>query len=450
MSERRFSTARDTALEVLLQISGANAWSDGSLKRTIAKNGLDSRDAALASRIAYGVVQNRMLLDYYIGCYCSQRPGHLEPVILNILRIGGYQILFMDKIPHRAAVNEAVEMVKRHGRPKAAGLVNAVLRKFVANWLDMPALPNDNPASRLSVRYSHPKWLVQRLLDRLGEEETERFLQCDNEIVPTTIQTNRLKITDEELEKELHLSGITVERHPWLDGCFLVSGTGDLERLKAFQQGYFLVQDAAARLVALAAQPTPGSRVMDVCAAPGGKSFSTAIDMENRGEILSCDIHPHKLSLMERNAQRLGITCVRTALADGREPHVSWQGQADLVIADVPCSGLGIIRKKPDIRYKDPAELAGLPEIQRAILSNAATYVRPGGTLIYSTCTVLRAENEAVTDDFLSQHPDFVRETFSLPQPIGTVDGQITLWPQRLGTDGFYICRMRKRTGETA
>ncbi len=448
MSEVKRSSARDTALEVLLQVSGANAWSDGSLKRTIAKNKLESRDAALATRLAYGVIQNRMLLDYYIGCWCTQRPGHLEPVILNILRLGAYQILFMDRIPSRAAVNEAVEMVKRHGRPKAAGLINAVLRKFSVHREDMSPLPDGSLAERLSVRYSHPQWLVQHLLDQIGEEETERFLRCNNEIVPTTIQTNYLLTDPDTLEKELHQAGVSAEMHPWLGGCFLVSGTGDLERLEPFQQGHFMVQDPAARLVALAAQPVPGSRVMDVCAAPGGKSFSLAIDMGDRGQILSCDIHPHKLNLMERSAQRLGISCVRTALADGREFHAVWQEQADLVVADVPCSGLGIIRKKPDIRYKDPGELSRLPEIQGQILSNAARYVRPGGVLIYSTCTVLRAENEAVTDDFLAHHPDFERESFTLPQPIGETEGHITLWPQRLDTDGFYICRMRKKTEE--
>lgn len=431
-----------------MQISGADAWSDGSLKRTIARNNLDSRDAALATRIAYGVIQNRMLLDYYIGCYCTQRPSHLEPVILNTLRIGAYQILFMDKIPHRAAVNEAVEMVKRHGRPRASGMVNAVLRKLVTNCQSMPALPSGSRESYLSVRYSHPKWLVRRLLEELGEEETEYFLRDNNEIVLTTIQTNRLKITDEELERELRDSGVEVERHPWLEGCFQVSGTGDLESLPAFREGHFMVQDAAARLVAVAAQPRPQDRIMDVCAAPGGKSFALAIDMGDQGDILSCDIHPHKLKLMESSAARLGIHSVRVALADGRQPHAAWQGQADLVICDVPCSGLGIIRKKPDIRYKRPEELARLPEIQRAILANAATYVRPGGVLIYSTCTVLRGENEAVTDSFLASHPDFTREAFSLPAPIGPTDGQITLWPQRFGTDGFYICRMRKKTEE--
>lgn len=450
MEEKRTSSARDTALEVLMQVSTANAWSDGSLKRTIAKNRLDSRDAALATRLAYGVIQNRMLLDHYIGCYCTQRPGHLEPLILNILRLGAYQILFLDKIPPRAAVNEAVEMVKRHGRPKAAGLVNAVLRKFVVNRQEMPPLPDDGPAVRLSIQYSHPQWLVQHLLDQIGEEETELFLRSNNEIVPTAIQTNFLKTDSDSLEKELHLSGVSVERHPWLNGCFLVSATGDLERLEAFQKGLFMVQDPAARLVSLAARSVPDSRVMDVCAAPGGKSFSLAIDMGDRGEILSCDIHPHKLKLMELNARRLGISCVRTALADGREFHEAWERQADIVIADVPCSGLGIIRKKPDIRYKDPRDLARLPEIQSRILANAARYVRPGGVLIYSTCTVLRAENEAVTDDFLAHHPNFEREPFVLPAPIGPTDGQITLWPQKMDTDGFYICRMRKKTEESA
>lgn len=319
MSEMQRSSARDTALEVLMQVSRANAWSDGSLKRTIAKNGLDSREAALCTRLAYGVIQNRGLLDYYIGCWCSQKPHRLEPVILNILRIGGYQILFMDKIPHRAAVNEAVEMTKRWGRPKAAGMVNAVLRKFVANWMDMPALPQGTTADYLSVRYSHPKWLVRRIIDVVGAEETEDYLRMNNEIVPTTIQTNTLKITAEELEKELRAAGVTVRVHPWLAGCFEVSATGDLERLPAFTEGHFTVQDAAARLVATVAAPGETDRVLDMCAAPGGKSFALAIDQKDRGEILSCDVHPHKLSLIERGAERLGIHSVRTALADGRE-----------------------------------------------------------------------------------------------------------------------------------
>ena len=445
MKETRKPGARDTALEVLMQVDRANAWSDGSLKRTIAKNQLDGRDAALATRLSYGVIQNKMLLDYYISCYCSQKAEKLESVVRNILRIGGYQILFMDKVPHSAAVNEAVEMTKRSNRPKAAGMVNAVLRKFVANWMNMPQLPNGTTADYLSVRYSHPKWLVKRLLDLLGPEETENYLRMNNEIVPTTVQTNYLKTTAEELEKELRSVGVTVEKHPWLKGCFEVSGTGDLEHLPAFTEGRFMVQDAAARLVAVIAAPEKDAKVLDICAAPGGKSFALAIDMEDKGQIVACDIHPHKLQLVEKSAQRLGITSIRMAQADGREHHAAWEQTADLVVADVPCSGLGIIRKKPDIRYKNPKELAQLPQIQRAILENASTYVRSGGTLIYSTCTVLPEENEAVTGDFLARHLDFKLESFSLPLPVGTCKGHLTLWPQRLGTDGFYICRMRRK-----
>ena len=195
---------------------------------------------------------------------------------------------------------------------------------------------------------------------------------------------------------------------------------------------------------AMAAAPAPGDRVLDVCAAPGGKSFAMAMEMGNRGDILSCDIHPHKLKLIENGAARLGITIVRTALADGRERHAAWVEQADVVLADVPCSGLGIIRKKPDVRYKKADDLFTLPVIQTALLDNAARYVAPGGVLVYSTCTILPEENEQVTDTFLTEHSDFCRDGFTLPAPVGETEGQLTLWPQRHGTDGFYICRMKR------
>ena len=445
MSPREKRSARDVALDALMQVDKANAWSDEALRRLIAQNGLDSRDAAFATRLCYGVMQNRMLLDYYIGCWCAQKPERLEPVIRSILRIGGYQILFMDRVPHRAAVNEAVEMTKRHGRPKAAGMVNAVLRKCASSKNTLPPLPQNSFASKAAVQYSHPRWLVERLTALVGEQEAETFLRLDNEPVPTVIQANPLKTTPAELENELRSDGVRLTPHPWLEGCFEVTGTGDLERLSAFASGRCTVQDAAARLAAIAVGPKPGDRVLDVCAAPGGKSFAMAMQMENRGDILSCDIHPHKLKLIESGAQRLGLTCIRAATADAREKHAAWEGQADVVMADVPCSGLGIIRKKPDIRYKNPKELAQLPLVQRAILENASGYVRPGGTLVYSTCTVLPEENEDVTGDFLDKHPEFEPVRTAFPLPVGPCPGQVTLWPQRHGTDGFYICRMRRK-----
>ena len=436
--------ARDAALEALLQMEHKGAWSDGSLKRITAQAGLNGRDAALCTRLTYGVVQNRTLLDYYIDSWCSQRAARLEPVVAGVLRLGIYQILFMDKVPDRAAVHETVELVKRRGKTRAAGMVNAVLRKCVASKNALPPLPQKGTAARLTVQYSHPRWLVERLTTLVGEREAEAFLRLDNEPVPTAIQTNTLKTTPDALAEELRAAGVELRVHPWLEGCFEVTGTGDLERLPAFAEGRCTVQDAAARLAAMTADPQPGDRVLDVCAAPGGKSFAMAMLMGDRGDILSCDIHPHKLKLIESGAARLGITTVRTALADGRERHAAWVEQADVVLADVPCSGLGIIRKKPDIRWKDPALLAQLPPIQSAILDNVAGYVRPGGVLVYSTCTVLPEENGGVAEAFLAVHPEFTKEEFTLPG-IGKCDGDVTLWPQRHGTDGFYICRMRRR-----
>lgn len=436
--------ARDAALEALLQMERRGAWSDGSLKRIAAQSGLDARDAALCTRLTYGVVQNRTLLDFYIDAWCSQKAARLEPVVACVLRLGIYQILFMDKVPDRAAVHETVELVKRRGRTRAAGMVNAVLRKCVASKNTLPPLPKKDFASKMTVQYSHPRWLVERLTALLGEQEAEAFLRLDNEPVPTVIQTNPLKTTPEALAAELREAGVSLTAHPWLAGCFEVTGTGDMERLPAFAEGRCTVQDAAARLAAIAAGPKPGDRVLDVCAAPGGKSFAMAMEMENRGEIRACDIHPHKLKLIEGGAARLGVTIVRTALADGRERHAAWEGQADVVLADVPCSGLGIIRKKPDIRWKDPALLRQLPPIQSAILDNVAAYVRTGGVLVYSTCTVLPEENGGVVSGFLARHPEFAKEAFTLPG-LGSCPGDVTLWPQRSGADGFYICRLRRQ-----
>ena len=437
---------REIVLAVLTEVLEEDKYSHIVLREVLEKyQYLEKRDRSFITRVTEGTLENLIEMDYIISQFSSVKGSRMKPVIRNILRIGGYQILFMDKIPHRAAVNEAVEMCRRSGRPRAAGMVNAVLRKFVTNWMNMPEIRCGGPAEYLSIRYSHPLWLVKRLLEILPPEEVEQFLRGNNEIVPTTIHTNLLKTDDETLVEELKQAGIAVERHSWLAHCFTVSGTGNLERLPAFAEGRFMVQDAAAHLVSVVAGPKKGDRVQDVCAAPGGKSFAAAISMEGEGEIISCDIHPHKLKLIDSGARRLGIGCIRTMLADAREHHAAWDRAADMVIADVPCSGLGIIRKKPDIRYKDPKELGQLPEIQRAILDNVCEYVRPGGVLVYSTCTVLPEENEAVTDDFLQAHPEFEMTPFALPLPIGRCEGRLTLWPQRNGTDGFYICRMRRK-----
>ena len=437
--------SRKAALRVLVNCRTNGAWADAALNVQIRRDGLSGADAALCSRIVYGVLQNQLLLDHYISAYCSQKPDHLQPPLLDILRSGGYQILLLDKIPDSAAVNESVELAKIFKRGQAAGLVNAVLRKISKNKDNLPEIPGQNPERTLSIRYSHPRWLVKRLLPILGVEETEKFLAANNDVAPMPVQVNPLKTSVEKLTAELMEAGVTVKPHAWVPDCLELSGTGDLTALRAFRDGDFMVQDPAARLVSLIADVKPGQRVLDVCAAPGGKSFSAAFAMGNQGSIQSCDLHENKLKRVRESAERLGITCIEAAPADGRVFKQEWENAFDVVLVDAPCSGLGIIRKKPDTRYKKADELFALPVIQTAILENAARYVAPGGTLVYSTCTILPEENEQVSDAFLAEHPEFSRESFTLPEPVGKTDGRLTLWPPRHDTDGFYICRMTRK-----
>ncbi|WP_295761039.1 16S rRNA (cytosine(967)-C(5))-methyltransferase RsmB [uncultured Oscillibacter sp.] len=436
-------SARREALSVLTACRVRGAWADAALGPRLA--GLSPADAGLCSRIVYGVIQNEALLDFYLSRYCTQKLERLQPPLADILRIGAYQILFLDRVPDSAAVHTSVELAKDAGRGPAAGLVNAVLRRLSREKGALPAIPDRDEAGYLSIRYSHPKWLVKRLLALLGREEAEAFLAAGNSQPPMAAQVNTCRSSAGAARRALEDEGVRVEEHPWLPDCLLLSGTGDLERLAAFRDGAVYIQDPAARLAVLAADLRPESRVLDVCAAPGGKSFAAAIAMGGQGEILACDLHENKLRRIQEGAARLGLGCIRTAAADGRAFREEWRDAFDLVLVDAPCSGLGILRKKPDIRRKGADSLFALPVIQSAILENAARYVRPGGTLVYATCTILPEEDEEVTDAFLGLHPGFSRESFALPGPIGGTEGQVTLWPHLHGTDGFYICRMTRR-----
>lgn len=438
--------AREVALLTLFACEKQGAWSDGHLKKAIRAAGLDSRDGALATRLCAGVLQNRMLLDFYISQFSTVQPEKMEPKVLLALRLGVYQLVFLDRIPASAAVNTAVELARKYSKNRRApALVNGILRT-ISRQETLPS-PEGTVVERLSVQYSHPNWLVQAFLNRLGEEETEACLAADNEAPPIYAHVNPLKTSRRALCHRLEEEGVTVQPHDSFADTLILSGTGDLERLPSFREGLFTIQDPAARLAVLAAGLQPGWRVLDMCAAPGGKSFAAAMDMNGEGEIISCDIHPHKKELIERGAQRLGISCITVQIQDGKQFVPAWEAGFDAVIADVPCSGLGVIRKKPDIRYKEPEPLAGLPKVQRAILENAARYVRPGGVLLYSTCTVLERENEAVVREFCEKHNDFTRSSFSLPEPIGSCpEGEMTFWPHRHGTDGFFIAKLHRRT----
>ena len=438
--------AREAAMLALNACQRQGGWSDGALKKQLSAAELSGRDAALATQLCFGVLQNQMLLDFYLSKFSNIPLKRMEGKVVQTLRLGAYQMLFLTRIPHSAAVNSAVALVKSHCKnPRAAGMVNGILRSMERSLQNMPVIPQGDPVAYLSTLYSHPEWLVKEFILSLGEEETAQLLAADNSQPPTAVMVNTTRTTVEALKAMLEADHVEAEPHPWLENCLLLSRTGDLERMEAFQQGLFYVQDPASRLSVLAAGAKPGMRVLDCCAAPGGKSFAAAIAMENQGEIVSCDLHPHKKKLIQAGADRLGLTIITPKTADGKVFRPEWERAFDLVLVDAPCSGLGVIRKKPDIRYKDPAPLADLPAVQLDILRNAARYVRPGGTLMYSTCTLLYRENGEVVETFLAENKAYKAETFTLPGPVGPVQsGSVTLWPHRHGTDGFFISKMRR------
>ena len=438
--------AREAAMLALNACQRQGGWSDGALKKQLSAAELSGRDAALATQLCFGVLQNQMLLDFYLSKFSNIPLKRMEGKVVQTLRLGAYQMLFLTRIPHSAAVNSAVALVKAHCKnPRAAGMVNGILRSMERSLQNMPVIPQGDPVSYLSTLYSHPEWLVKEFILSLGEEETAQLLAADNSQPPTAVMVNTTRTTVETLKAMLEADHVEAEPHPWLENCLLLSRTGDLERMEAFQQGLFYVQDPASRLSVLAAGAKPGMRVLDCCAAPGGKSFAAAIAMENQGEIVSCDLHPHKKKLIQAGADRLGLTIITPKTADGKVFRPEWERAFDLVLVDAPCSGLGVIRKKPDIRYKDPVPLADLPAVQLDILRNAARYVRPGGTLMYSTCTLLYRENGEVVETFLAENKAYKAEAFTLPGPVGPVQsGSVTLWPHRHGTDGFFISKMRR------
>ena len=427
-------TARGAALKVLQGCHRRGEWANEGLRKAL--KGMDAREAALATRLVYGVEQNRLLLDYYLGNLSSLPLEKVNGEVLDILRLGGYQVLFMDQVPVHAAVDEAVKLTKRHAKnPKTAGFVNGILRNLDRQRDTLPELPKE-PKARLSVQYSHPLWLVEEFARQLGGDmgQVEALLAANNTPALMTAQVNTRKTDLNGLTETLQQAGVSVQKHLWQADCLRLENTGNLEELDAFQQGLFYIQDPAARAAVLAACPKAGERVLDLCAAPGGKSFAAAVAMEDTGEILSRDIYPWKVEEIKKGAARLEFSSIRAAVGDATK--AAEEGQFDLVIADVPCSGLGIIGKKPDIRYKDPAEFRTLNDLQEVILENAGAAVKPGGRLLYATCTLRREENEGRVAAFLGRHGEF------------SLQREETLWPHRTGTDGFYYAVLSREVTE--
>ena len=407
-------TGRQIAVEALLRVEQNNAWSNLTLDHMLEEAGLDSREGALGTALFYGTLERRLTLDACIAAHSQLALSKISPVVGHILRISLYQLLYMDKIPAHSAVDEGVGLTKTLGLGRASGFVNGILRAFLRTSCEIP-LPQE-PAARLSVQYSAPEPLVQLWLNSYGAAVTESVLQSSLGRPPVHIRVNTLRTTTEQLRDALMEQGAEAEIHPVIPDCLSLSGQRAVYKLPAYQQGLFHVQDAASQLCVLALAVQPGMRVLDTCAAPGGKAFTIAQYVDNRGDLVAAELHPRRVVLMERQAQRLGISCLTGQERDMSVPHEDL-GLFDRVLCDVPCSGLGVIRRKPEIKYKDLAEFALLPEMQYKILHSASHYCKPGGRLVYSTCTLNPAENEAVTHRFLQEHPHYAPAP--LPELLG-------------------------------
>ena len=435
--------ARVAALEALMDVQIADAYAGLALTRRIAAARLTALDRRLMTELFYGVLENRICLDYILSQY-MQRPCE-DDVTLQILRMGVYQLVFMDRIPDNAACNDAVELARRFRREKMTGLVNGVLRGILRDrgrivW-------PEEPVERLSVEHSFPKWLAQKLVDDFGMEFAAALMSYRDKQHSVTVRPNLTRISCAEFEKYMTEQGFDWEKGAF-PGAYRVRG-GFVSQHPGFRSGLYSIMGEASMLAAQAVGAKPGQQVLDCCAAPGGKACYLAELMQGTGRVYAWDLHEHRVQLISGAAKRLGLDNVRTRVQDARELVDSQVARMDCVLVDAPCSGLGDYLSKPDIKYNiTPEGIAALHETQTAILDTACRYVKPGGTLVYSTCTLFREENEQTVVAFLKKHPEFSLNGLErmLPEVFAkqTVDGMLTLYPHVSGTDGFFIARMTR------
>lgn len=422
--------SREIALKILYEIEYNGAYSNMALKTALPCD-LSRVDKSFITQLVYGVTRYKLTLDYIISKFSSVKLKKLSKYVLLILRMGIYQIKFMDKVPDSAAVNESVKLAKRYCG-KSSGFVNAILHNVIKN-IDNIAYP-DEKIKRLSVQYSFSEDMV-RMFENLSF--CEELLKALNEEPQTSIRINTLKGTD------LEIDGATIEKNPLYEFSRTISGV-DISNSKGYSDGLFTVQDVAATMASLALSPNPGEVCIDVCSAPGGKTTHLAELMENKGEIFAFDLHEHKIDIINKNAERMGINIIKAECHDSTLVKENLIEKADKVLVDAPCSGLGIIRRKPDIKWNKD-DISELPKIQYKILKSASRYLKKGGELVYSTCTLNPLENEGVILKFINENPEFELVSIKLPSPLDREnDGYITLYPNIDNTDGFFISKIKR------
>lgn len=443
---------REMALEILLEVEKNGAYPNVLLKQTLDKYlYMEKQERAFLTRLVEGTVERKITLDYYIDSVSKTPVKKMKPVMRCIMRMAAYQLFYMDSVPESAACNEAVKLAQRKGFHTLKGFVNGVLRNL-SRQKDTITMPNEEkePIKALSVQFSVPEWLVEKIIKDYGMENAKNmFSSLYENVGATTIRVNSSKISTEECAKLLEKEGVHVEKAPYVENALEISGYDSLAFLECFEKGYFQVQDVSSMLVGLAADPKPNDKVIDVCAAPGGKSIHVADLLSGTGHVEARDLTDYKVSLIEENIERCGFTNITAKKADACVLDEAAKETADIVIADLPCSGLGVLKKKSDIKYRmSQSQIEELAELQRAILKNAVTYVKTGGTLIYSTCTVAKEENDMQVTWILDNLP---LQLVSLKGCVSEevlknteCEGCLQLLPGREKTDGFFLAKFQK------
>lgn len=439
---------RTAVAAALSGLSRQERYSNIVLDELLESAGFSFQDAAFVSRLFYGVIERRLTLDYVLAACSSVPLKKMHPLVLETLRVAVYQLLYMDRVPASAAVNEAVNSVRQLGQGHSSGFVNGVLHGVIRKQKSvLENLPAGDEGE--AIRYSCPAEWITLWKAQYGENRTKAILSAINEAPALFLRVNPLAVTDERFAAELETAGVTYRKHPVLPHCFQINDGYLINHLASIKKNWYHYQDTASQWACLALDAKAGERIADVCAAPGGKSLTVAEQMQNTGYLLACDLYAQKCETMEKRAASYGATIIETAVRDASKPcPAQLRGSFDRVICDVPCSGLGVIRRKPEIRYKTPAQFASLPALQYAILEQSAALVKDGGVLQYSTCTLHPAENEAVAERFLREHPEFSPRDLPIEvcfeEQGQKPDHHITLFPSADGSDGFFIAGFQK------
>ncbi|WP_132766603.1 16S rRNA (cytosine(967)-C(5))-methyltransferase RsmB [Tepidibacillus fermentans] len=449
-------TAREVALDVLTKVDIHHSYSNLQLNQTLQKAQLSRTDANFATQVIYGTIQHLNRIDWMLMPFLRTPLEKLEPWVRNLLRISIYQIWYLDRIPPHAVVNEAVNIAKKRGHQGLSGMVNAILRNYLRKKDQLRIPDHLSVKEKIALEHSHPEWLVSRFIEDYGEEEAEQICRVNNLPPHHSIRINPLKISRDEmvkLLKEEYQDEIEVLPSPLSQQGIIVKGVGNLALSKWYEMGYFTVQDGSSMLVAEVLDPKPDMTVLDAAAAPGGKTTHIVEKMNDQGRIVAADLHKHKIRLIEEQQKRLGLHIIETILADARELKEHFSSIFDRILLDVPCSGLGVIRRKPDLKWaKTENQIQQITRVQREILETVAPLLKIGGVLVYSTCTMTKEENQNMILSFVNDHPEFELDPFLpryLPQIVNdkldASKGMIQILPHYFNTDGFFISRLIRK-----